>query len=149
MTTTEYLEKLKDPRWQKKRLEIFQRDEWTCQKCFDQESTLVVHHRCYLLDVEPWDYPDYLLITLCESCHELEREQWAEYETLLINTLKDKFFADDIRRLASGFRDLEIILASEVTASIIAWILSSPELLSELSDRFFGELSDGLAKYRK
>lgn len=40
---SEYLEKLKDPRWQKRRLEIFQRDEFTCQVCFDTESTLHVH----------------------------------------------------------------------------------------------------------
>lgn len=42
-----YSDKLKDPRWQKKRLEILTRDEWTCQICFDTESTLVVHHQKY------------------------------------------------------------------------------------------------------
>jgi 5-methylcytosine-specific restriction endonuclease McrA len=30
----DYLAKCKDPRWQKVRLEVFQRDEWTCQVCF-------------------------------------------------------------------------------------------------------------------
>jgi len=35
-----YAEKLKDPRWQKKRLEIMERDEWTCQWCVDSESPL-------------------------------------------------------------------------------------------------------------
>ena len=43
----EYAEKLKDPRWQKKRLEILERDAWVCQKCFDTKSTLHVHHRIY------------------------------------------------------------------------------------------------------
>lgn len=31
MTDKTYAEKLKDPRWQKRRLEIFERDDWTCQ----------------------------------------------------------------------------------------------------------------------
>ncbi len=39
-----YSEKLKDPRWQKKRLEIFQRDEFHCQQCGDGENTLCVHY---------------------------------------------------------------------------------------------------------
>lgn len=40
-----YAEKLRDPRWQKKRLIILQRDHWT------------------------WDASDDDLITLCENCH--------------------------------------------------------------------------------
>ena len=65
-----YSEKLKDPRWQKKRLRIFQRDHWTCQVDYDTESTLEIHHKTYLKDANPWDYPDDILITLCGSCHE-------------------------------------------------------------------------------
>lgn len=48
-----YLEKLKDPRWQKKRLKVFERDEWTCQCCNDTESTLNVHHRYYKHNADP------------------------------------------------------------------------------------------------
>jgi 5-methylcytosine-specific restriction endonuclease McrA len=66
--------KLKDPRWQKKRLHILERDHWTCQDCLDTESTLEVHHTEYLPNTEPWDYPDELLVTLCEKCHEKYRE---------------------------------------------------------------------------
>lgn len=43
-----YKEKLKDPRWQKKRLEIFDRDGWKCVECGDKDSTLNVHHIFYL-----------------------------------------------------------------------------------------------------
>lgn len=63
-----YGEKLKDPRWQKRRLEILQRDEFTCQECGDSDSTLHVHHHAYL--DEPWAVPDCWLITLCAECHE-------------------------------------------------------------------------------
>ena len=64
---SEYLEKLKDPRWQKRRLEIFERDNWTCQNCGNSESTLHVHHRWYAGN--PWEAPDRALVTLCENCH--------------------------------------------------------------------------------
>ena len=43
-----YQEKLKHPKWQKKRLEILQRDEFKCVHCLDGESTLHVHHNMYL-----------------------------------------------------------------------------------------------------
>lgn len=42
-----YYEMLKDPRWQKKRLEIMERDEFACRDCGDKESTLNVHHTYY------------------------------------------------------------------------------------------------------
>lgn len=68
-----YAEKLKDPRWQKRRLEIFERDEFTCQCCRDTENTLHVHHLQYFKG-EPWDVEDIYLITLCENCHEYEEK---------------------------------------------------------------------------
>lgn len=65
-----YLEKLKDPRWQKARLRILERDNWTCQYCEDTEKTLHVHHMYYIKGKEPWEAPDNSLIVLCEQCHE-------------------------------------------------------------------------------
>jgi hypothetical protein len=67
-----YIEKLKDPRWQKKRLIILQRDNWTCQKCGSKEKCLNVHHVFYEPCREPWEHKDENLITLCEGCHHLE-----------------------------------------------------------------------------
>lgn len=64
-----YSEKLKDPRWQRKRLEILNRDGFTCCHCGDTESTLNIHHHYYEKKKMPWDYPDGALITLCEHCH--------------------------------------------------------------------------------
>lgn len=37
MTQMSYAEQLKDPRWQKKRLEILNRDEWKCTWCLSTE----------------------------------------------------------------------------------------------------------------
>lgn len=64
-----YWEKLKDPRWQKKRLEIMQRDDFSCQVCSSKDNTLNVHHRLYRKGKSPWEYDDSDLVTLCEKCH--------------------------------------------------------------------------------
>lgn len=65
-----YAEKLRDPRWQKMRLEILQRDLFTCQECQSKDKELHVHHRYYIKGREPWDYPIRALVTLCCECHE-------------------------------------------------------------------------------
>jgi len=70
---TTYSDKLKDPRWQRKRLLVFKRDNWTCQKCGSKEDSLTVHHICYVPGADPWDHPDELLLTLCEFCHVKEK----------------------------------------------------------------------------
>ena len=67
MADIKYSEKLRDPRWQKKRLEIFERDNWHCRFCGNQHDTLHIHHCGYLPNKDPWDYPSELLITLCED----------------------------------------------------------------------------------
>src|SRR5574341_499270 len=72
-----YNEKLRDPRWQRMRLKVMERDEWACQICYDSKSTLNVHHRFYDFGKDPWDYPIEALATLCEGCHEDETKESA------------------------------------------------------------------------
>lgn len=67
-----YADQLKKPQWQKKRLDILNRDGFTCKACGDKETTLHVHHFKYQKGKLPWEYPDTNFITLCESCHEEE-----------------------------------------------------------------------------
>lgn len=62
-----YSEKLKDPRWQKKRLEIMQRDNFTCKLCGDTKETLHIHHSRY--KGTPWQADDEHLHTICATCH--------------------------------------------------------------------------------
>ena len=64
-----YIDKLKHPKWQKKRLEVLNRDEFRCQLCWDNNSTLHVHHKYYKKGQEPWAYKLKAFITLCEHCH--------------------------------------------------------------------------------
>ena len=64
-----YREKLLDPRWQKKRLQVLERASWACEACGDDSSTLHVHHGYYARGVEPWEADFDTLWCLCELCH--------------------------------------------------------------------------------
>lgn len=78
-----YGRKLRDPRWQKKRLEIMERDGWACVECGADRITLNVHHTRYLRGCAPWEYPSDMLRTLCERCHEAEHGHVAEAPVLI------------------------------------------------------------------
>lgn len=65
-----YTEKLRDPRWQKKRLEILARDGWRCRACFRGDLELQVHHLVYRR-LDPWAYDNECYQTLCKPCHDI------------------------------------------------------------------------------
>ena len=69
-----YSEKLKSPKWQKKRLEILQRDKFICTNCGCKEKQLHVHHKVYIFNNEPWEYENEFFTTLCYECHETEEQ---------------------------------------------------------------------------
>lgn len=66
-----YSELLRDPRWQKKRLEALDSADFACEQCRDKTKTLNVHHRAYRKGANPWEYDLTELQVLCESCHKL------------------------------------------------------------------------------
>ena len=66
MATKDYL----DPRWQKVRLEIMERDSFQCKSCGSKEKALHVHHRAYEKGKRIWQAKSDDLVTLCEECHE-------------------------------------------------------------------------------
>ena len=76
-----YSEKLKSPKWQRKRLEVLQRDDFTCQLCSDTENQLHIHHKKYT--GEPHEAPLEDLITLCLHCHEAETIMNRQDETII------------------------------------------------------------------
>jgi 5-methylcytosine-specific restriction endonuclease McrA len=69
---TSYSEKLKDPRWQKKRLEVMQRAKFKCEACNRDNETLHVHHLYY--KSEPWETDSKYLECLCATCHAAREE---------------------------------------------------------------------------
>ncbi len=138
---SDYAEKLKDPRWQKKRLEIFERDGWKCRFCDDDKSTLVVHHKDYLPNAEPWDYPGNLLITLCEDCHSRQMIQ-RDIESDMLHAMHSKFYtSEEYRILQDAFEsmpDYDVTDAWWATETI-RWIIQKPGLFKELSDKCWRE----------
>ena len=95
-----YKEKLKDRRWQKKRLRIFAFDNWECQRCHTEndKKLLHVHHTEYIPNKMPWEYPDSLLITLCEDCHKkLHLPEFSLYEPE-----KNLPKLNEVKRMANG-----------------------------------------------
>jgi hypothetical protein len=64
-----YYEKLRDPRWQRKRLEVMSAAGFKCEHCGNAEVTLNVHHRFYVRGLNPWEYSQKQLACLCERCH--------------------------------------------------------------------------------
>ena len=69
-----YSEKLKDPRWQQKRLLVMQRDFFRCRDCNSSHHELQVHH-CFYETGNPWETEDVYLLTLCGPCHNKRHEK--------------------------------------------------------------------------
>jgi len=99
-----YQDQIKSPRWQKKRLEILKRDEFTCTNCGNKESTLHVHHKHYNKGAMIWDYQGWELTTLCETCHELQHNTQSiilgKYEIQIINNIRkipDEVFIEFVK----------------------------------------------------
>lgn len=64
-----FFDQYKHPSWQKKRLEVLQSSEFHCERCFDSESQLQVHHKRYVKGRKVWEYERSELAVLCDSCH--------------------------------------------------------------------------------
>jgi hypothetical protein len=79
----EYAEKLKSPKWQKKRLEVLERDEFRCLQCGSEDKTLHVHHLFYEFGLDPWEYQTDSLETLCEDCHKTAEENKKEIKSFV------------------------------------------------------------------
>jgi hypothetical protein len=88
-----YYEMLQHPNWQKKRLEILEREEYTCQSCGDKETTLHVHHGYYDNTLKLWEYDGDTLWCYCSVCHDRARdEQLSLYKKIAKREIH--FFSD-------------------------------------------------------
>jgi hypothetical protein len=153
MDASEYNKKLRNPKWQKMRLKILERDNWHCQKCGDDETTLNVHHRWYEYGRDPWEYPEDSLVTLCELCHEQESQERENAEQRLISALRQcGFFTWDISKLADAFEKMQIVNpvsfenahdVTDVISSSIAFAVKNPHILSGLIEWHLNEVMNG------
>lgn len=78
-----YSTKLKSPLWQRKRLEIMQRDDFKCCLCQKTENELNVHHLYYTPNTEPWGYDSECYITLCKDCHTYVHNEFSKIIALI------------------------------------------------------------------
>ena len=106
-----YSEKLLDPRWQRRRLEVFKRDRWRCRVCNATTQSLHAHHVAYLRDHDPWEYPDHWLVTLCNGCHDREHRfidpLWADLRVRFVDA-----GAVGMEGTHEAFESLEVVLAA-------------------------------------
>ena len=134
---SQYAEWLKHPLWQRKRLEILQRDEFCCTRCNADEKTLHVHHGYYARGLKPWESEEETLYTLCEECH--EREQ------ALLDRIQRRLGAlGDHLETVLGFLDS---LSAEHPSQ--AFVCESPDYMFGLGARYCLTESEVFAKAKR
>jgi hypothetical protein len=137
-----YAQKLKDPRWQKRRLEILSRDEFACALCGDSENTLHVHHIAYTTE-EPWNAPDHQLVTLCASCHDAETAALYEaLKTLGSGARAFGLMSGGILAIAEAFAGSEPLHQPDVVADAIAVAIRNPAEQRRLIAAYFDHLAE-------
>jgi hypothetical protein len=119
-TKKSYAEKLKDPRWQKKRLQVLNQDEFTCQSCYGTDVELHVHHIEYTQQ-NPWDEPLYNLITLCKDCHKEIAGKQIEFKEIggaILKNLSPTHFIEIINLLTkchnNGLNPFDLMVLGEI-----------------------------------
>lgn len=83
-----YEDQLKTSAWMQRKYDILYRDNFVCSICMcdNYERQLHVHHITYQKDLKAWEYPDYLLVTLCYECHKKEHDKKATTNKKMILT---------------------------------------------------------------
>lgn len=138
---TSYSSLLQDPRWQKKRLKIMERDNFTCCTCGATDKTLHVHHRYYKNSEGPWDYPDRALVTLCHHCHELYGHgALSGQDHLITEVLGAGAFHEEMNALAQAFACGSNLVSHDfkVLANVIGLYCTSKEF-KDLFDTLYKE----------
>lgn len=128
-TKAAYANHLKNPLWQRKRLEIFQRDDFTCQHCSATGKPLNVHHKKYA-GSKPWEIDSCYLITLCEDCHAKEPNR-IELEASILGNHENM----------NGFTSLDLLKVNFIFGSLdyeknITPFIDRMLLLIDKDDRF-------------
>ena len=112
-----YTEKFKDPRWQKKRLEILEREKWMCEDCGDKATQLHIHHGYYEKGLDPWDYNSDTLHCLCKDCHEYQQD-----------TLRDMQY--ELAKMPIGYIDPTDIQLIVRYCTVLKWFIKKPNVSS-------------------
>lgn len=119
MSKKSYYEMLKDPRWQRKRLEIMQRADFKCEDCKTAEKTLNIHHSYYEKGLAPWEYPDKSLHCLCEDCHEIAQDLIVILHRLL-GQLPDRQSLEEI----IGYASAKVAKKADIPVEIFSFFMA-------------------------
>ena len=147
VATIAFKDQYRHPSWQRKRLEIMERDEFKCQCCFSDEDTLNVHHKRYIKGRMIWDYSNDLLVTLCEGCHESQHESSDGMKTVISGLRVDGpgSLSDGLKLLA-GWANEEIGSGFETFLDDYPFMYYLGEVASLLS--IWGANKDGMKQLR-
>jgi hypothetical protein len=153
-----YSEKLKDPRWQKRRLEIMQKADFSCEECGDNESSLQIHHRIYRKGKQPWEYDNEELVCLCEECHMgAENDRETVSEAMAISCMRPLLVSVSAEMLNAGpLDDVLHNLKRLMMEGQHSYVAKGPVLperknaglrICASHQRLVEEISDGLAAF--
>lgn len=130
-----YSEKLKDPRWQRKRLEVLQREDFTCETCKAIEKTLHVHHKFYETGKEPWEYPLEAFMVLCVDCHEEEESEKQYFKEMVVNVLKSGFTYGQLNTYLHGLYGPPVDFDKSDRVDVARFVAMNLVLLEEMKVR--------------
>lgn len=136
-----YSQKLKDPRWQKKRLEVMEAANFTCQTCGSTTNTLTVHHINYRRGAEPWDYEASELQCLCDDCH-------TSIEHLVIPSLREmasRFNPGVMMRILSALPDSAPDWLSDKSEQLAATVILDRAAAKMKAERILDLLQESKA----
>ncbi len=143
MKKLSYAEQLRHPMWQRKRLEVMQRDDFACQSCYGTEATLNVHHKRYVKGRMAWDYPADELVTLCQECHESkhsEKEFFDGFIALLPEEGPDAL--DSVMCLVGGWASARGVVDERLLESLGPFWFAFGELAGLMSLHFSYDCRD-------
>lgn len=149
MTRLTYAEQLKHPKWQEKRLRVFEAAGFQCVKCGARHLQLHAHHKVYLRGKFPWEYADDLLECLCESCHTLAHAYREELD-LAIGRLPTAALPalTEVASTAPGIGAADPKLLRAVTAFNAALMTDDPRQLVDARNSL-QDVVDEMIDYRR
>lgn len=154
MAKPTYWELLKHPNWQRKRLEVMERDGFECTDCGADNKTLNVHHTYYEKGLAPWEYPSESLKTLCEECHRKAQDMMTQLQRQIgkIGSDIDVLFGFALALEAREFPMVPIVVSSYEVAEGIGcyWALEPEEVIALTRDSVVdGYALNGASRWKR
>ena len=145
-----YSSYLQSPQWQKMRLQILERDNFSCRSCANCEQTLHVHHCYYERGKKPWEYPESSLVTLCKDCHEIETGDFYTMKNFLSNKIASHgAMTTEFVRLGYAFEKGSIPHTPEVFFTALAEFISGILTDEDTGRAFMAEFFESIPKGAK